>query len=58
MVDKPGRLQSIGSWGHKESDTTEHTHTDSILLLGTCMCVCVCVVCVCVCWLCSLSYWS
>ena len=54
-ADKPGGLQSMGSWGCKESDTTEHTHTDSILLLGTCVCVCVCV---CVSWLFLLSYWS
>ena len=30
-------LAGYSPWGHKESDTTEHTH------IHTCVCVCVCV---------------
>ena len=28
-IEEPGGLQS--SWGHKESDTIEHTHTHTII---------------------------
>ena len=30
-----GSMGSQSPWGHKELDTTEHTHTDRIFLTGT-----------------------